>query len=384
MTKKFKIRILLPIILMSGIIIVSSCSDGSGTTTNKKDELKKLKSKLSELQTKIAQLESEIEAEEGNGTRDMVPVDALKLEPSTFERKISVQGIVESDKVSTLSCQIGGPVVAINVSEGMMVSKGQLLMQIDNSTLIKSLEEMKTRLEFAEDMYRRQERLWNQKAGSEVQYLQAKNTYESLQKSISTLEKQIDNAKIYAPFSGYVDYVFPKVGETVMPGMPAVKLTDMSNIKLVANVSESYITTVKPGVTVEIAIPDNEEKVQGKIINSGRSIDVKNRTFRVEIKSNKSIPNLRPYQVCGISITDVTKPNALVVPIAYIQRSDNEVFVYVINSNDGTVSKRIIEQGLSNESNAEVISGLSAGEMIVTNGVLDVTDGQKVKIVSMK
>lgn len=384
MLRRFKIKIVLPIIIFLGIAVLASCSDGSGTTTNKKDELKKLKSQLSDLQNKIAQLESEIAAEEGNGSRDMVPVDGLKIEPTTFERKISVQGIIESDKVSTLSCKIGGPVVSINVSEGMMVSKGQLLMQIDNSTLIKSLEELKTRLEFTEDMYQRQERLWKQRAGSEVQYLQAKNNYESLLKSISTLENQIDNAKIYAPFSGYVDYVFPKVGETVMPGMPAVKLTDMTNTKIVANVSESYLTTVKPGVPVEITLPDTEERIQGKIIHSGRSIDVKNRTFRVEIKPNKPIPNLRPFQVCGISITDVTKPNALVVPIAYVQRSNDEVFVYVINNADGIVSKRLIQEGLSNESNVEILGGLSAGEMIVSNGVLDVTDGQKVKIVSMK
>jgi RND family efflux transporter MFP subunit len=279
---------------------------------------------------------------------------------------------------------MGGPVINIFVQEGSMVQKGQLMMQIDDQIIKKGLEELSTGISFAEDVFNRQKRLWEQKAGSEIQYLQAKNTYESLLKKKESLEQQLDNAKIYAPFSGYVDYIFPKIGETVMPGLPVFKLTDMSNIKVTADISEAYISTIKAGVTVEVSIPELNEVVTGKVTSASKSIDSRNRTFRAEIRLSRIPNNLRPFLVCSVSINDVTKSNIITAPIAYLQKNADNFYVYVVDEANGVAVKRELKTGLFNDTNAEILSGLNQGDKIITNGALDVSDGQKVKIVNSK
>jgi len=371
---------------LSLIILVVSCSKNTNTIEGKKAELIKLKGQLVDLQAKVTKLEKEVaESGNGNSTRDIVPVEVKTVTPETFLRFINVQGTVESDKVATISCKMGGPVISILVQEGSLVKKGQLLLQLDDETIKKSMEELKTGLGFAEDNYNRQKRLWEKKAVSEMQFLQAKNAYDQLVNRLETMKNQIDNAKIYAPFSGYVDFIFPKIGETVMPGQPVIKLADMSNIKVTADISESYISTIKAGTSVSITIPELKEKVEGKITTSAKAIDPKNRTFRIEVQFSKTPQNLRPYMICGISINDVAKQNSITAPLSALQRSGEKFFLFIAENSNGMVArKRMLETGLTNDTQIEVFGGLSVNDQIITNGYLDVSDGQKISIQNAK
>ena len=372
------------IVAITGMFVFSSCSKGGKTIDAKKQELATLKIQLNEIKDKITNLEKELALSNKTEYSDVVLVDVQNVVPEKFQRFIRVQGTIESDQVASISCKMGGPVTRIFVQEGSMVKRGQLLMQIDDEIVKRGIEELSTSISFAEDVFNRQKRLWEQKAGSEVQYLQAKNTYESLLKKKSSLEQQQDNAKIYAPFSGYVDLIYPKIGETVMPGTPIFKLTGMSNIKVTADISETYITTVKPGISAEISIPELNEVITGKITTAAKAIDSKNRTFKVEIKLNRIPKSLRPFLVCSVSINDVTKDNIITAPIAYLQKSGEEFFVFVADETNGIAKKRDLKTGLFNETSAEIITGLNANEKIITNGSLDVSDGQKIKIINTK
>ena len=372
------------IVAITGMFVFSSCSKGGKTIDAKKQELATLKIQLNEIKDKITNLEKELALSNKTEYSDVVLVDVQNVVPEKFQRFIRVQGTIESDQVASISCKMGGPVTRIFVQEGSMVKRGQLLMQIDDEIVKRGIEELSTSISFAEDVFNRQKRLWEQKAGSEVQYLQAKNTYESLLKKKSSLEQQQDNAKIYAPFSGYVDLIYPKIGETVMPGTPIFKLTGMSNIKVTADISETYITTVKPGISAEISIPELNEVITGKITTAAKAIDSKNRTFKVEIKLNRIPKSLRPFLVCSVSINDVTKDNIITAPIAYLQKSGEEFFVFVADETNGIAKKRDLKTGLFNETSAEIITGLNANEKIITNGSLDVSDCQKIKIINTK
>ena len=372
------------IVAITGMFVFSSCSKGGKTIDAKKQELATLKIQLNEIKDKITNLEKELALSNKTENSDVVLVDVQNVVPEKFQRFIRVQGTIESDQVASISCKMGGPVTRIFVQEGSMVKRGQLLMQIDDEIVKRGIEELSTSISFAEDVFNRQKRLWEQKAGSEVQYLQAKNTYESLLKKKSSLEQQQDNAKIYAPFSGYVDLIYPKIGETVMPGTPIFKLTGMSNIKVTADISETYITTVKPGISAEISIPELNEVITGKITTAAKAIDSKNRTFKVEIKLNRIPKSLRPFLVCSVSINDVTKDNIITAPIAYLQKSGEEFFVFVADETNGIAKKRDLKTGLFNETSAEIITGLNANEKIITNGSLDVSDCQKIKIINTK
>jgi RND family efflux transporter MFP subunit len=379
---KFNVKIVALSLLAGLILLLPACREKEQTAADKKAELVKMKKQLQELKIKITELEKEIG--EDRTTKGIVFVDVAQIQKSDFERFIDVQGTVESDRVSVLSTKMGGNVMQILVQEGDIVKKGQLLIKIDDAMLQRSLDELNTRLIFVKDVYERQKRLWEQKAGSEMQYLQAKNNYDALAKKKKTLEEQIKDMRITAPFTGSVDMIFPKVGEMLMPGRPAVKITDMANVKIIANISESYLTTIRRGLPVKINLSDIGVTAEGKIVSVSKSIDPKNRTFRAEIRLKRIPKNLRPYQLCDVSINDVSKSNVLTVPLAYVQRSGDKSYVFVVDEKNMTARKRYIKTGLDNNTVIEVLEGLQEGEKIITNGVFDVADGQKIKIVGQK
>jgi RND family efflux transporter MFP subunit len=376
----FNVKIAAISLLTALIFLLPACREKGEDVKSKKAALVKLKQEMQELKIKIADLEKEVG--DDRATDGFVFVDVVEIKKTNFKRFIDVQGTVESDRVSVLSTKMGGNVMQILVQEGDIVKKGQLLIRIDDAMLQSSSNELNTRLTFVKDVYERQKRLWEQKAGSEMQYLQAKNNYDAMIKKKQTLEKQIKDMKITAPFTGSVDMIFPKVGEMLMPGRPAVKITDMANVKIVTNISESYLTTIRKGLPVKINLSDIGKNIDGKIVSVSKSIDLKNRTFRAEIRLKKIPKNLRPYQLCDVSIKDVSKNDALTVPLAYVQRSGNKTYVFVVDENNMTARKRYIKTGMNNNAVVEVLDGLKPKEKIITNGVFDVADGQKIKIVT--
>ncbi len=361
-----------------------SCGEKPNTIESKKAELIKLKKQLQKTKSMIATLEKELQGTKQDGAGAVVYVESQIVQPTNFKRYINLQGAVESDRVSVLSSKMGGNVISINVHQGDFVRRGQLLIRVDDAALQSRLNEIDTRLEFVKDIYERQKRLWEQKAGSEIQYLQAENNYKAMRKSKETLLEQIRNTRIYAPFSGYVDLIVPKVGEMLMPGRPAIKITDMANVKVVCDISESYLTTIKKGVPVTVSLSDINEVIEGKIKNVSKSINIKNRTFRAEVRLKRIPKALRPSQICEVSVNDIKKDSIITVSLAYVQRTGERSYVYVVDDKSMTARKRYIETGLYNDTVVEVISGLTAGTQIITKGTFDLADGQKIKVVTEK
>lgn len=378
--------ILILLVTSVALIFFNSCQKSEGTLDTKRIELKKLKAQMKEIQSKIDILEKELSTNiSDNG--DNLKVNVQLIQPQTFNRFIEIQGKVESSKAVSLSSKVAGTVTQIFVSNGASVNKGQLLLQVDDAFLQKSLQEMQTSLEFANLMYEKQKRLWEQKAGSEVQFLQAKNQKESLEKRILSLKEQIESCKIYAPFSGIVDEIIPKIGELVSPGFPVLKLTAMSDIKVIADVSEAYISTIKPGAKVMVTFNELDYSIESKISVISKSINPTNRTFRTEIKIPNGINGIKPNQLCAVKINDITLENAIVIPINLIGRDENDRdFVYVAVDNNGktTVIKKFVKTGISYNGNIVITEGLEKNDLVITDGSSEVNEGQFVKIASKK
>lgn len=361
-----------------------SCQKSEGTQATKQNELKKLKTQLKEIQAKIEVLEKELEGS-SNGNGEFLSVNVQVIKPQIFKRFIEIQGKVESSKAVSLSSKVAGPITQIYVSNGSSVNKGQLLVQLDDGILQKSLQELYTSLEFANLMYEKQKRLWEQKAGSEVQYLQAKNSKETLEKRIQSIKEQIESCKIYAPFSGVIDEVIPKLGEMVSPGLPVIKLTALSDLKVVADVSEAYINTIKQGTNVTINFSELNNSIDSKISVISKTINPTNRTFRIEIKIPSSLNTVKPNLLCSVKINDITIENAIVVPINLIKLDENKrEFVYVASEANGKtiVSRKYIQTGLSYNGNTIVTDGLNQNDLVITDGSSDVSEGQSIQIAS--
>jgi RND family efflux transporter MFP subunit len=360
--------------------LLAACSAAS-PDDDKKARLEKLKKEQADLAKEITNLEAEISKENPEASNVRAKeVSVAEVAPQKFDHYVQTQGRIESENDILVSAKSMGVVNQVFVNEGAQVSKGQTLAQIDNSVIVRSIESMESQLELAKSVYERQENLWKQKIGTEVQYLQAKTSKESLEKQIASLREQNEMYKIKAPISGVVDEVHVKVGENIAPGMPAARVVNTSNLKLIASVSEAYVTNIKKGNKVVVSIPELKQEIEAKVTFVGRTIDPLSRTFNVEVNLN-SKAELRPNMTATVKVVFASEDQALVVPVNIIQQINQERVVYVAEA-DGknTVAKRKVVTVEGVFGSSAQVKGLAAGDKIITVGYQGLNDGDYIKI----
>lgn len=348
---------------------------------DKQARLEKLKEQESAISKEIAKLESEIAAANPDAVENIRAknVGVVVLTPRNFDHYIETQGHVESENNVLVSAESMGVVQRVFVTEGQRVSKGQTIAQIDNAVIKRNIESMEAQLELAKSVYERQKNLWDQKIGTEVQFLQARTNKESLEKQLASLREQNDKTRVKAPMAGTVDEIFAKEGETIAPGMPAVRVVNTSNLKIQARVSEAYVTDIKEGNKVLVNISELGKEVAAKVTFVSKTIDRLSRTFNVEV-ALPSDPDLRPNMTATVRIIFESDPNALVVPINVIQEINDEKVVYVAREkgNHLVAERKVITVDGVYGNQAEV-NGLAAGDQLITIGYQGLNDGDYIK-----
>ncbi|WP_018343560.1 efflux RND transporter periplasmic adaptor subunit [Cytophaga aurantiaca] len=344
---------------------------------DKKAELEKLKSEQSSLSEKIKALEEEIKKTDTTDATKYIVVGFEAVKKAPFVHYIQVQGKIDSDKNVQISSTIGGSVEKIYVVKGQSVQKGALLAKTDGEQILKGIQEIDKALELANQLYDKQKRLWDQQIGTEVQYLQAKNQKESLESRKATLQEQYSQTSIRAPFAGVIDEVYAKEGQMLAPGYPAFRLVNANDVKLVANISESYVKNVRVGQEAVVTFPDLKKDVKTRVTVVGDVIDPINRTFQVDLGLKQDQNLLKANMISYIKIKDYTNPSIVVIPMNLVQRNNDKNYVYVV---DGTVSaKRFITLGQHYENSVEVLDGLKEGDKLITIGYQDLVEGQPIK-----
>lgn len=364
---------------LAAAVFLAACSATS--TDDKATQLESLKAQQVEIAKKIEDLEKDVPADTAAAIVKAKEVVIAEVTVRPFNHYIQTQGQVDAEDNILVSAKSMGVVTQVLVREGQSVVKGQTLAQIDNSVIILSIEEAKSQLELASTVYQRQKNLWDQKIGTEVQFLQAKTNKESLEKRLASLYEQNEMAKIKSPISGSVDALQVKVGENISPGMPAARVVNTSNLKLTANISEAHVTSVKVGNKALVSIPELKKEIEARVTFVGKTIDPMSRTFAVEVKL-PSYPNLRPNMTGVIKVVYFTEPAAIVVPVNVVQSVNDEKVVYVAET-DGknTVArKRVVTVAGVFDNQAQISSGIKAGEKVITFGYQGLSDGQVVKM----
>lgn len=378
-----KTQYILPIILL----IVAACggSEGDKNLEAKKTELDKARAQLQTVRGKIIQLEKEIseldpEFARQNTKAILVSTFIAKREP--FEHKVEVRGAVESRKNVFLSAQTGGEIKRINVKEGQRVSQGQTLIELDADVIRRSIAELKTSLELATTVYEKQSKLWEQKIGTEVQYLQAKNNKVSLENKLSTAYAQLNLAMIKAPFDGTVDQLPSRVGEMASPGVPLIRIVSTDEMFLRTDVSERFIGRFKAGDKVDILFPLINKTVSTVISSVGQVINVENRTFEVEAKLPKVNFVVKPNQVVVLQLLDYVNEEALAVPTRLIQKDEIGQYIYVVEKREsGSIARKVyVVAGTTSNKETEITEGLQGDEQIVDRGFRELTEGVEVMI----
>lgn len=352
--------------------VITSCQED-----DKKAKLETLKKQFVELDQQITQLEAEIAAADtSRSNKKITHVTVTPLAMQSFKNFITVQGKVDADQNISLSAEMPGIITKINVSSGQEVSVGQVLAEIDNTTIIQGIAELQNGLDFATNLYNKQKNLWDQKIGTEVQYLNAKNQKESLEKKMITMQSQLDMTRIKSPINGTIDAVDIKIGQMVMPGLPAIRVVNLSNLKVKGDVAESYASIVKKGSLVNIIFPDMHDTIHTQISYVAKVINAMTRSFTVEINlENNSL--YHPNMIALLQIVDYVNDKAIVVPISTIQESDNNKVIYIANGNK--VEKRIVKVGKNNNGFAEILTGLNVGDTLITSGYQELNEGELIK-----
>ncbi len=357
------------LLVSSLALIMIACNSG----TDKKTELENLKKEEAELKSKIAVLEAEL-----NEVKDAIPsgisVVIVSLKPEIFKNYIDVQGRVDADENIGVSTEMPGTITKINVSVGDNVNKGDVLAETDARMIYQSIADLQVNTDMINLIYEKQKNLWAQKIGTEVQLLQAKTNKESMEKKMALLQQQLNMTKIISPINGTVDAVDVKIGQLVAPGMPAIHVINFSNLKVKAEVAESYASKIKKGTEVIVRFPDTKDSVITKVNFVSRAINNNTRSFSVEVVLDGT-KEYHPNMIAKLNINDYqsTLP-VIVISVKSIQKDEtNASFVYVAEGN--IAKKRIVILGKEYNGKAEITSGLKEGDNLITAGYDVINDG---------
>lgn len=377
------------LILIALLSFVAACGPNKGNKNAKlekdKANLAKLKKDEGDLRDKIQALQDTINAEGGKEIKTTkVSIQDITMKP--FRHYVEVQASVYGQDNINVSPEMPGVVKNIFVTEGDKVTKGEILASIDDAVIQQNILELQTSLELAKTLYDKQKNLWDQKIGTEVQYLNAKTNYESLQKRLAALQQQADMAKIKSPIDGTVDAVNIKIGESVAPGMPTIKVVNTEQLKVKGNVAEAYISDIHQGDSLLVDFPDLAQDSASREIASvasyvSHAIDEVNRTFTVEVKLPQS-PKYHPNMIALMKIIDYSNKSAVVIPINVVQSDPTGSFVFVAENVNGTMiaKKQIITYSHVYGGYAEVTKGLKAGDKLITLGYEDLNNGDAISL----
>ncbi len=374
--------------LLLSITLLSACELSHTTTSSEEPEtleelkaaLTKKKQSLNELEVEMQALTDKIAVLDPSLQEKSKLVDTSMMKTEDFVRYINIQGAVKADDPVNAVSDMGGRISRLFVKEGDFIRKGAMIAKLDVATIESQINEINSSLGLAKDVYERQERLWSKKIGSEVQYLQAKNNVERLEKSLETINLQLTKANIYAPISGTVDMVMTNQGEVASPGMPIVQLLNTSKLKIGTDLPENYLKIVKKGMTVDLDFPSIDFSTSGRVSLLGRQIDPANRTLELEIQPKKSSDLLKPNLLAEIKIKEYSTKDAVFMPLEYIlQEVDGTEFVYVAETDEEgamRAKKRYVQIGEAAEGNVIITEGLATGEAVIFRGSRNVSDGE--------
>ena len=343
----------------------------------KRAALKELTALVAKVQAQVDSLDPALVANSGR------LVTTKLLEKQDFKRFVEIQGNVEAEDMVDVTSETAGRITSLTVKEGDAVIKGQLIASLDLEQLKKQKAELTTALDLATTVFERQDRLWKQNIGSEIQFLEAKNNKERLEKSIETLDYQMTKGNVYSPATGVVDRVTLQGGELASPGVPIVQILNTSQLKVAANVPETLLKSVRKGETVTVRFPSIDSEQKARISLIGRVINPANRTFEIEARLSKRDRLLKPNLLATVLINDLSFDDVITVPVeAVLEEVGGKKYVFVQAGGEEEIEakKRYITTGESYQGEIIVTEGLDGGEVLILEGARELTDGEVIRI----
>ena len=380
--------------IVASLVLLSSCGGDKKNSTEaviEKGNLEQLRAKRGELVAQSDALVKELSLiDDAIGKLDenhkLTLITTFAAKDTIFNHYLELQATVQTKENIVLNAEFGGVLQQVYVTEGQKVSKGQTLGKIEDGGLGSQLAQMETQVALAKTTFERQQNLWNQKIGSEIQFLQAKTNYEAQLNAVAQMRSQIAKTVIKAPFSGTIDNVITEKGSVVGPGTPIMRIVNLSNMYLEAEVPEKNIGTVKKGTDVIVDFPILGETITTKVSQASNYINPENRSFDIQIAIPSKNGQIKPNLSSKIQIKDYSNPKTIIVPLSILsENADGEQYLYIAENvtKDGmaTAKKVIVKTGLSQGNYVEITNGIKDGDLVISEGARSVKEGQKVSII---
>jgi RND family efflux transporter MFP subunit len=377
-------------LVIATAIVLISC----GGNTPSIEELiatgdeKAIATKKTELLQQKEELEASIAAiqkfqNENNKDAIKALVSTTTVKDTLFTHYIELQGSVDTKENIMITSEMPGLLTRVYVKEGQRVSKGQLLAKLDDAGLAQQVEQMKVQVQLARTTFERQQRLWNENIGSEIQFLQAKTNYEAQNEALKAMQRQLGKMNIIAPFGGTIDNVVTEQGNVVSPGLPLFRLVSLKDMYLNVEVPETYITSIQKGTEVIIDLPVIGETLKSKVRQTSNYINPANRSFNIEVPVKSTSGNIKPNLTAKLKINDYTSTNAKLVPLSVINENQQGAqYVMIAVKEDGQLiaKRRSITTGKTSGDLIEVLAGLNNGDQVITAGARTVKEGELIDI----
>ena len=384
-------------LLLTLAILTISCGGDSKSITAiiENKDLKKIREKRNKLITEQATIAGKLKIIDAAISKlDTIKkyplVTAFQVKTINFNHFLELQGSVATKQNLILYPEFSGLLTKVYVKEGQKVSKGQLLATIDDGGLSEQVAQMEVQLSLAKTTFERQKRLWEQKIGSEIEFLQAKATYEGQENAVNQMKSQLAKTSVRAPFSGIIDDIITEQGTVVGAGASQLlRIVNLDNMYIEAEVPEVYLSRIVPGKTVEVYFPVLGETLNTKVDQVSNFINPSNRTFKITILIKNKEKLIKPNLTAKIKINDYTNEQAVLIPQSIIsENSLGEQYIFIAQNinkdNEATAKKMIVKTGKTQGDFLEVLEGLASNDIIINEGARNVKDGQNVKILNVE
>lgn len=370
------------LIAFCGLTLVAGCNEQPQTLEAQKAQLQKYQQEQQKLEEQIKDLKAAIARKDSSGdSRKRQLISLSPVKKSTFKHYVTLKGQARTDQNVAVSPKQSGRIAQIYCEEGDQVTKGELLVDLDSETIQRNIEQVKTNLSHARNLYRRQKNLWEKEIGSEVAYLEAQNRVENLEKELSAAQSRLANTAIRSPINGKVDGIFMNAGEMASPSAPLLRIVNLQQMEIVANPAERYLDDIRPGDSVTVAFPNLGIKRSRPVAHVSSYIDPDTRTFEITIKLDNPQRLIRPNVLAKVRFTDYINENAFVIPTKLLQSAGGETYVYTASRSNGQyrVQKKVITAGRSYQGMTEIKEGLKASDRLVTDGFRQVNEQELVR-----
>ena len=381
------------LLLLTTITLVS-CGEKKQPTLDEviaTQDLTKIRTKKTELDQQSQEISEKIklliaEIDKLDTLKRVPLVTALEAKQEVFNHYLELQGDVKTKQNVLIYPEMPGTLEKVYVTRGQNVSKGQVLATIDDGGIAQQVAQLEATTALAKTTFERQKSLWEQKIGSEIQFLQTKTNYEAQKNSLAQIKKQLGKSTILAPFSGVIDDVIKEQGTVVAPGMGSeiFRIVNLNNMYIETAVPEKYISNVTKGKNVEVFLPMLSKTLNTKIRETGNFINPANRTFMIEIEILNSDKSIKPNLTAKLKINDYTSRKAILIPQSIIsENAEGQQYVYIItdlNGTKGIAKQTVVKTGKTQGDVIEILEGISEGDMLIQAGARSVKNGQEVKI----